>query len=252
MASALGRCNGPAEDATASGVARLTHLPAPAHVMIGSACRRDDDKTVSDVKDHDGKMKECPNGHRDDVRAGGGAGGGDDDNEYDGEGGLDSAVSTDPTEDSGVHLVAPNLYLSGIPGASELWRLKALFIRHIINCSDQANIFADDDDARARRFPFSYTRIVVNDVPQDAAKLAAHFDSVSDLISTAVGKGNAVLVHCTQGASRSVSLVLAYLMKHHRMSLDDALDLVRSKRNCALPNAGFIQALKTFGDKQTA
>ena len=55
-----------------------------------------------------------------------------------------------------------------------------------------------------------------------------------------------VLVHCRAGVSRSATLVIAYLMKRHGMSLDDALAHVRAKRPRIAPNEGFIQQLRAF------
>ena len=44
----------------------------------------------------------------------------------------------------------------------------------------------------------------------------------------------------------SVTIVVAYLMKKHRMSLESALSLVRSKRPQVAPNEGFISQLENF------
>jgi predicted protein tyrosine phosphatase len=52
-----------------------------------------------------------------------------------------------------------------------------------------------------------------------------------------------VLVHCMFGISRSVSIVLAYLMHHYKMYLDDAIRNVLQKRPCIFPNDGFILQL---------
>lgn len=44
----------------------------------------------------------------------------------------------------------------------------------------------------------------------------------------------------------SVTIVVAYLMKKHQMSLESALSLVRSKRPQVAPNEGFISQLENF------
>lgn len=49
-------------------------------------------------------------------------------------------------------------------------------------------------------------------------------------------------MHCVQGVSRSATLVIAYLMIKHHMTVQDALRLVRSKREIC-PNPGFLQQL---------
>nr|ACG45770.1 hypothetical protein [Zea mays] len=62
----------------------------------------------------------------------------------------------------------------------------------------------------------------------------------------AISSGGNVLVHCFAGRSRSVTIVVAYLMKKHQMSLESALSLVRSKRPQVAPNGGFISQLEKF------
>ena len=57
------------------------------------------------------------------------------------------------------------------------------------------------------------------------------------------------LVHCARGASRSCSVVIAYLLSRHRSrfkSFDEALQHVRRVRPVASPNVGFSLALKRF------
>lgn len=39
-----------------------------------------------------------------------------------------------------------------------------------------------------------------------------------------------VLAHCIAGVSRSVSMVLAYFIKHHGMEYEEAYRLIKSKR----------------------
>lgn len=57
-----------------------------------------------------------------------------------------------------------------------------------------------------------------------------YFDEVADLIEEIRQKNGKTMVHCVAGVSRSASLVLAYLMKHMKMSLKDAFELVRTAR----------------------
>ena len=55
-----------------------------------------------------------------------------------------------------------------------------------------------------------------------------------------------VLVHCMAGASRSASVVIAYLMWKEKKSFKDALDFVSNKRSSVFPNDGFKDQLKLF------
>ena len=55
-----------------------------------------------------------------------------------------------------------------------------------------------------------------------------------------------VLVHCGAGISRSTTIVLAYLIQHLDLSLDDAFVLVQQKRSRVCPNSGFWNQLVEF------
>lgn len=57
--------------------------------------------------------------------------------------------------------------------------------------------------------------------------------------------GHSVLVHCAAGRSRSVSLVLYYLLRKRIChSVEEALALVRKARPEADPNPGFLEKLR--------
>lgn len=55
-----------------------------------------------------------------------------------------------------------------------------------------------------------------------------------------------VLVHCAQGKSRSVSVIVAYLMKKYNLSYTHALHAVTRKVADAEPNAGFAEQLDVY------
>lgn len=63
--------------------------------------------------------------------------------------------------------------------------------------------------------------------------------------------GVCVLVHCRMGISRSASVVLAYLLKHHRHlcpTLRDSITFLRTRRFCINPNRGFRAQLEILAD----
>jgi dual specificity MAP kinase phosphatase len=51
--------------------------------------------------------------------------------------------------------------------------------------------------------------------------------------------GGRVLLHCSQGVSRSASLAIAYLMWQRSASFDEVLASVKAARGVANPNIGF-------------
>ena len=59
-------------------------------------------------------------------------------------------------------------------------------------------------------------------------------------------KDKKILFHCYAGVSRSATFAIAYLMVTHELSVEDAYNLVKSKRSVIHPNYGFIEALNEF------
>ena len=55
-----------------------------------------------------------------------------------------------------------------------------------------------------------------------------------------------ILVHCAAGASRSATIVIAYLMWDKKMSYKDAHDFTKAKRSIIWPNSGFVDQLQLF------
>ena len=62
-------------------------------------------------------------------------------------------------------------------------------------------------------------------------------------------KENNILIHCREGRSRSVSLVIFYLMKEKGWDYDTSINLIKEKRPFVSPNAGFVKQLKDYYDK---
>ena len=54
------------------------------------------------------------------------------------------------------------------------------------------------------------------------------------------------LVHCADGISRSPTIVIAYMMWSKKMNYNEAIKLVKLKKNNIRPNSGFIKQLKIF------
>ena len=65
-------------------------------------------------------------------------------------------------------------------------------------------------------------------------------------LSLTNGGGYSCLVHCAAGVSRSATIVLAYIMRKLRVSLSEALTLLRADRPCVQPNLGFMFQLRVY------
>ncbi|XP_057682867.1 dual specificity protein phosphatase 13-like [Corythoichthys intestinalis] len=79
--------------------------------------------------------------------------------------------------------------------------------------------------------------------------LSPYFLPCSKYIDSALNKtGASVLVHCVVGVSRSASLVLAFLMICHGLTLLDAIHKVKERR-WIFPKAGFLKQLRILDQK---
>ncbi len=87
-----------------------------------------------------------------------------------------------------------------------------------------------------------YTLYVPAD-DHESFDISRYFNQAAGFINDCLQKTN-IMVHCLAGVSRSVSLVLAYLIKHRNMSYSSAYERVKSRRRIIHPNDGFIDQLR--------
>ena len=59
------------------------------------------------------------------------------------------------------------------------------------------------------------------------------------------------LFNSNAGVSRSAAVVLGYLMSSNKLSLEEAMDVLRQARPCVKPNEGFLRQLQDY-QKQLA
>lgn len=55
-----------------------------------------------------------------------------------------------------------------------------------------------------------------------------------------------MLVHCAAGRSRSASVVISYLMKLNKWSLNKSIEYVQKMREIVEPNPGFKLQLRMY------
>ena len=111
-------------------------------------------------------------------------------------------------------------------------RLSAAGVTHVLNLTMSE---------RCNDEQFCCKQVKVED---DASQgLRCHFDECFAFIDGALSGGGVVYVHCVAGVSRSATIVVAYLMQRHAMTLRQAFQHVRQRRTCAAPNVGFFEQL---------
>ncbi|KAL4398154.1 hypothetical protein HN51_002759 [Arachis hypogaea] len=128
------------------------------------------------------------------------------------------------------------LFLGSVGTAANKNALKSLNVTHILTVAGKL----------PPTNPGDFVYKVINVADRDDVDLKQYFNQCFDFIEDAKMHGGGVLVHCFAGKSRSVTVVVAYLMKTRGMSLSEALQHVKSRRPLASPNPGFIRQLEDF------
>ncbi len=136
--------------------------------------------------------------------------------------------------------IIPNfLYLSSYNAAKNKELIEKNNITNIINCAAD---FCNNDFANDPKL--NYLSFYLKDHVME--NIECVFYECIEYIESVKEKGGRVLVHCIQGISRSVSIVMAYLIFKEKYSYDKAFTLVQSKREISSPNFGFSIQLQNF------
>ncbi|KAJ8920842.1 hypothetical protein NQ315_015634 [Exocentrus adspersus] len=112
--------------------------------------------------------------------------------------------------------------------------LETLNVSCIISCAPELPYTPVDDDVIFHR---------INIVDSGSSRILPYFDEAADLIHKISTSGKKTLVYCVAGVSRSATICIAYLMKHHRLPLLEAYNFVKLRRQRIKPNCGFFKQL---------
>ena len=142
--------------------------------------------------------------------------------------------------------IVPGLFIGNSASSYSTAGLRENNIKSILTVNESDRRHQRRSDSLDRIVPDArHLTIPTTDYPtQD---LLIHMRSACDFIETSIVLGG-VLVHCSQGVSRSATFVVAYLMRRDRRSLEDVLADVKSKRSVVQPNASFLDQLKVWGE----
>ncbi|KAM9307802.1 dual specificity protein phosphatase 22 [Gastrophryne carolinensis] len=141
---------------------------------------------------------------------------------------------------NGMNKVLPGLFLGNFKDARDVEQLHKNNVTHILSIHDSARPMLEG---------MKYLCIPASDSPNQ--NLIQHFKDSTAFIHECRLKGEGCLVHCLAGVSRSVTLVVAYVMTVTNLEWEEALAAVKGARTCANPNMGFQRQLEEFG-KQDA
>ncbi len=132
--------------------------------------------------------------------------------------------------------IIDGLYIGNFDDAKNKTFLQSNRITHIVSAAWELN----------PSFPGKYDYLHVKMSDKPTFDLTTHLEPALEFIHVALNSSGKVLVHCYAGISRSASIVIAYLIRHKKMTLSEALNLCQSKRTQVQPNIGFMTKLKLF------
>ncbi|KAL0348801.1 UNVERIFIED_CONTAM: Dual specificity protein phosphatase 1 [Sesamum angustifolium] len=136
--------------------------------------------------------------------------------------------------------IEEGLYLGSLGAANNRSALKSLNITHILTIAISLAPAHPNDF----RYKIVEGRIFFPD--REDISITQYFDECFAFIDEARARGGGVLVHCFAGRSRSVTVVVGYLMFKNGMSFTEALQYVKTKRPVASPNSGFMLQLQEY------
>ena len=136
--------------------------------------------------------------------------------------------------------ILPHLYLGCRKVATCLPGLRESKVTRILNVTSTIPNYFQSHEG------FIYKQIAVEDNLD--VDMTQHLSGAFQFIEEARACGEKVLVHCHAGRSRSVTVILAYLMKYYSHTLDSALEFVKLRKPDINPNISFVGQLLTFED----
>jgi len=145
--------------------------------------------------------------------------------------------------------ITNRIYVGSLADATNIDELKKNGVTHILSVMNGVYELYPND--------FNYKLIHINDDKWE--KIGKHFNDTTDYIKKTLDENtkNVILIHCQKGISRSVTILLAYLLFMYNLQekieknstecvIIELLKKIQDNRNIALPNEGFLNELKEY------
>ncbi|RMC11661.1 hypothetical protein DUI87_11783 [Hirundo rustica rustica] len=155
---------------------------------------------------------------------------------------IEQLLNTGRPSCNHVDEVWPNLFLGDLVTAHNRFVLWKMGVTHVLNAAHGTAYSHGGQDFYGATI--DYYGVPAHDLP--SFDISQFFFSAAQFIHNALKTpGAKILVHCAVGVSRSASLVLAYLMINHHLSLVEAIKTVKEHRWIS-PNRGFLKHLRNL------
>ena len=136
-----------------------------------------------------------------------------------------------------LYSIIDGVYLSNLESAYDISLIKKHNIKMVIRLSDDKfnpNIY--DNSIRFYNIELEDNIFSDDEMIKIAKKVFITINSFD----------NNILIHCNQGQSRSVSIIIYYLMKQYKYTYDEAFELIKNKKSDIRPNPAFERRLRNM------
>lgn len=134
--------------------------------------------------------------------------------------------------------IVDNIYLGSAFNAADYRWIKSNNIKHIVNVTPSISNYYED--------MINYTRYDTSDL--ESGSLLSYYEDFYEQVTK--NSDDFFLVHCFAGKSRSVALVLYYIMKKYNKDYDDAIEYMKIKRPGINLNIVFVNEIKELLKKE--
>jgi len=131
--------------------------------------------------------------------------------------------------------IVENIFIGNYSAASNKSLLQEKGVTHILIAANNLEKFFPND--------FEYKIFPLYD--SEYTKITKYFEESNNFIKNSILNGK-ILIHCGAGISRSVSLLLAYMIANMNMNYSEAIKIMKEKRSIANPNPGFEKQLRNY------
>ena len=129
--------------------------------------------------------------------------------------------------------ITANIYLGNLFDAQNIQKLLKLGIKKVLSLITDTQLLKYPDE-------IEHKLIKIEDYPKE--NIIQYFYECLLFIDD----NKKVLVHCVAGASRSATIIVAFIMWKNQLEYSEAIKLVEQIRPIICPNYGFIRQLEIF------
>ncbi len=147
------------------------------------------------------------------------------------------------TNDFTADHILDNIYIGNVYDAHNIQKLQEYNISNVISAVSGLDNIYDS----------SINHINLTLIDNSEQNIIQHFDTTNYFIDSIVSKNistisnpKGILIHCICGVSRSVTILIAYMIYKYKYNPDTAIDFIKKRRNIANPNDNFKNQLWTY------